>query len=47
MVDKINELSKIDIPQSLADLKNKPVRFSGSIEKTEMTDYVIKTLDIK
>ncbi|MBP1564868.1 MAG: threonine synthase [Oscillospiraceae bacterium] len=47
MVDKINELSKINIPQSLADLKNKPVRFSESIEKFDMTDYVIRTLNIK
>ncbi|MBQ9981574.1 MAG: threonine synthase [Oscillospiraceae bacterium] len=47
MVDKINELSKINIPQSLADLKNKPVRFSESIEKSDMTDYVIRTLNIK
>lgn len=46
MVDKINELSKITIPESLASLKNKPVRFSGSIEADTMPEYVLKTLGI-
>ncbi len=46
MVDKINELSKISIPESLASLKNKPVRFSGAIEADTMPEYVLKTLGI-
>ena len=47
LVDKINELSDIDIPDALADLKNKPVRFTGSIDSAEMSDFVMKTLGIK
>ena len=47
MVDKINELSKITIPESLADLKNKPVRFSGSVASAEMPEYVLGALNIK
>ena len=47
MVDKINELSKITIPESLADLKNKPVRFSGSVANTDMPEYVMNALNIK
>ncbi len=47
LVDKINELSDITVPDSLADLKNKPVRFTGSIDKTEMSEFVMKSLGIK
>ena len=38
MVAKLAELSNIPVPSALADLKNKPERFSDSIEKTEMKD---------
>lgn len=47
LVDKINELSGIMIPESLASLKNKPVRFSGSIDRNDMSDYVMEQLNIK
>lgn len=47
MIDVLNNLSKLDIPSSLADLKNKERRFSDSIEKTSMKDYVIKDLKLK
>ena len=46
MIDVLNKLSKIDIPKSLAELKNKERRFSDSIEKTSMKDYVIKDLKL-
>lgn len=46
MVAKLAELSNIPVPSALADLKNKPERFSDSIEKTEMKDYVLKNLGI-
>lgn len=47
MVDKICELSKIDIPQSLACLKDKQIRFTGSIDKSSMEGFVLNALEIK
>ncbi len=47
MIDKLCELSGIDIPQSLADLKNKPVRFNESVQKDEMKEYVLGAFNIK
>lgn len=47
MVDRINELSGISIPESLASLKGKPVRFSGSICKDDMANFVLNELKIK
>lgn len=46
MIDVLNELSKIDIPKSLAELKNKERRFSDSIEKNDMKEYVISDLGL-
>ncbi|MBQ9894772.1 MAG: threonine synthase [Ruminococcus sp.] len=45
-VDKIAELSKLDIPAALADLKNKPERFNDVIDKADQKQYVLKTLGI-
>ncbi|MCM1227348.1 MAG: threonine synthase [Clostridium sp.] len=42
MVDKLAELSNIPVPSALADLKDRERRFSGSIEKSDMNNYVIK-----
>ena len=47
MVDKLADLSKLPVPQSLADLKNRERRFNGSINKTEMADFVMGELGIK
>ncbi len=47
MIDVLNGLSKIDIPKSLAELKDKERRFSDSIEKTDMKSYVISDLKLK
>lgn len=46
MVDELNKKSGMPIPQSLALLKNKERRFTGSVEKTEMKDFVLKQLGI-
>ena len=45
-VDRIAELSKLDIPAALADLKNKPERFSDVIDKADQKDYVLKALGL-
>ncbi len=43
-VDRIAELSDIPVPAALADLKNKPERFTDVIEKSEQKAYVLNTL---
>ena len=45
-VDRIAELSDIPVPAALADLKNKPERFSDVIDKAEQKQYVLGTLGI-
>ncbi len=45
-VIKLNEISKQDIPNQLSDLKDKKVRFSQTIDKTEMKEFVLKTLEV-
>ena len=45
-VAHLAEVSGLPIPQSLAALKDKPVRFSEVIEKTDMESYVLKKLGI-
>lgn len=46
MVDKLNKLSGYAIPKSLAELKDKEIRFSESIAKEEQKDYVLKALSL-
>ena len=46
MIDKLAELSKLTVPAALADLRNKPERFSDTIDKTEQKEYVLKSLGI-
>lgn len=46
MIDRLAELSHIPVPQSLAELKNKPERFNDTIDKNTMKEYVLKKLDI-
>ena len=46
MVDRLGELSKLPIPSSLAELKNKERIFKDSIGKAEMNDYVLKDFGI-
>ena len=46
MIDKLHELSGYDIPESLAALRTKPVRFSKVISKDEQKDYVLSELGL-
>lgn len=46
LVDKLNEISMLDIPKSLAELKNKEIRFNDTIDKSEMKDFVLKSLGV-
>ena len=46
LVEKLNEASRLPVPSSLAALKNKEIRFSETVDKSEMKDYVFKTLGI-
>ncbi len=45
-VAHLAELSGLPVPQSLAELKNKPVRFSEVIKKESMESYVLNKLGI-
>lgn len=46
LVEKLADASKIPVPASLAELKNKDVRFKEIIDKTEMKEFVFKSLGI-
>lgn len=46
MVEKLAQISNIPIPASLAELKNKDIRFKNSIDKNDMKEYVLKALEI-
>lgn len=46
MIDKLHELSGYDIPESLAALRTKPVRFSKVISKDEQKNYVLSELGL-
>lgn len=45
-VEKLHEVSGYDVPKSLADLKNKEIRFTGVIGKDDMKDFVLKSLSL-
>ena len=45
-IDELSRISGLPVPKALAELKNKPVRFTGSIEKAEMEETVLKLLGI-
>ena len=44
MVDRLYEISQYEIPDALASLKNKEIRFSESVESNQMKEFVLKTL---
>ncbi len=46
-VAHLAEVSGLPVPQSLAALKDKPVRFSEVIDKADMESYVLKKLGIE
>lgn len=43
---QLHELSKMDIPEALLALKDKPVRFAGSVDKNDMEHVVTDMLGI-
>ncbi len=47
LVDRLADASKLPVPASLAALKDKEIRFSKTIDKTDMKNYVFETLGIK
>ena len=46
LVDKLADCSKLPVPKSLAELKDKAIRFDGSVEKSEMENCVFSMLKI-
>ena len=47
LVSRLAEVSKLPVPASLAALKDKEIRFSETIEKQDMKEYVFRALGIK
>ncbi len=45
-VDRLNKVSGYDIPASLAELKDKEIRFTGVIGRDEMKDFVLRSLSL-
>ena len=45
-VDKLAEVSKLPVPKSLAELKDKEIRFKDTIDKADMKKFIFKTLGI-
>ena len=46
LVNELAEVSKLPVPKSLAALKDKDIRFKEIIDKSEMKDFVFKSLGI-
>lgn len=46
MVDKLNKITNLEVPKSLLELKNKEIRFSKSINKEDMKEFVLSTLGL-
>lgn len=46
-LDQLEKLSHLEIPKALADLKQKEVRFTGSIEKADMERAVMEMLGLE
>ncbi len=45
-IDKLCALSGYPVPKSLAELKNKPVRFTEAVDKSEQEEFVLKNLNV-
>ena len=45
-VEKLHQVSGYDVPKSLAELKDKDIRFTGVIGRDEMKDFVLKSLSL-
>lgn len=46
LLERLSKHTGLKIPQSLSQLKNKPVRFSDVVKKDEMKDFVNKQLNL-
>ncbi len=46
MVDELNRISGVEVPASLANLKNKTVRFRDVCNKEDMSEMVFKLLEL-
>lgn len=46
LVEKLHEVSGLDVPQSLAALRTKECRFTESIDKSEMRQFVLQQLHL-
>ncbi|MBQ8923904.1 MAG: threonine synthase, partial [Lachnospiraceae bacterium] len=46
LVDELNRLSGVKVPQAIEDIRTAPVRHNTVCEKTEMLDEVKKFLGI-
>lgn len=46
MLDEINRLSGLPVPEALAGLREKPVRFTQSVEKEQMQEVVLHLLGL-
>ncbi len=47
LVDELAKVSKLPVPKSLAELKDKDIRFTEVIAKDEMKDFVFRSLNVK
>ncbi len=47
MVDKLNELTDVDIPKPLSSLKDKKSRFSDVVKVDEMPQFVLNSLGVE
>ena len=47
MVEQLNQLTGVEIPKPLAQLKNKAIRFSSVTAVEDMPQYVLKTLGVE
>ena len=47
MVNKLNEITGVEVPKPLSSLKDKKARFSDVVNSDGMQDYVLKSLGVK
>ncbi len=46
LVERLYKVSNLEVPKSLAELKDKEVRFKDTIEKSDMKGFVLKSLGL-
>ena len=47
MVDELSRVTSWEVPAPLAGLKDKEIRFTKTVERTDMTDVVLGMLGIE